>query len=102
YDHVFIPGILWQLRTAVHGEPLRLRQEDIILKDRINERGNIFRRSPPGGAVLHALPIFLRIFASDVNYRFHQQSAHHANTEILWMEAGKDVLERQGKIQEKY
>ena len=46
HDHIFIPGVLWKLRPAVHRQPFRLRQEDVILKNRIHKRLDIFR-SPP-------------------------------------------------------
>ncbi len=48
HDHVFVPGVLRLLRAAVHCKPLRLRQQYVILKNRVDKRRNVFCRPPPG------------------------------------------------------
>ena len=72
------------------------------MQDEVNERRYILLRPPPGGAVLHALPVFLCIFPFQIHRQLHKDSAYNANAEILGMKAGKDVLKCQGKIQEKH
>ena len=46
YYDILVSGILWFLRSAVHGQTFRLCQQNIVLKDRINKRGYILFISP--------------------------------------------------------
>ncbi len=46
YKDIFVPCILRLLRSAVHGEPFRLCQGDIVLKYRVYVRLYVLR-SPP-------------------------------------------------------
>ncbi len=47
-DHkdIFIPRIFRLLRAAVHGEPFRLRERDIVFKNGVYVRFYILRRPP--------------------------------------------------------
>ena len=56
HDHIFIPGILRKLRPAVHCQPLRLCQDDVILKNRIYKWLDVLRSSPSGGAIFFSVP----------------------------------------------
>jgi len=49
-DHtgVKIAGVGRVLGASVHGEKLRPGENDIVFKDRIDERGYIFRTAPAG------------------------------------------------------
>ena len=43
---IFIPGVLRLLWAAVHGQPLRLRQNDVVLKYRVDVGLDVLRRCP--------------------------------------------------------
>jgi hypothetical protein len=64
-DHkdIFVSCIFRLLRAAVHGEPFRLCQWDIVLKYRVCVRLYIVGGSPTRGTVLNAFAVFLRVLA---------------------------------------
>ena len=45
-QHILIAGILGILGTVAHHQAFRLRQNDVVLKDRINKGLNILRCTP--------------------------------------------------------
>ena len=55
--------LLFLLRAAVHGEPFRLCQWDIVLKYRVCVRLYIVGGSPTCETVLNAFAVFLRVLA---------------------------------------
>ena len=46
YQHVFIPGRLGVFGPVVHGEAFRLRQENVVIENRVDVRGYIFGAAP--------------------------------------------------------
>lgn len=62
YYDILVSGILWFLRSAVHGQTFRLCQQNIVLKDRINKRGYILFISPSGRTIFFSLAKLLSIF----------------------------------------
>ena len=67
YKDIFVPCILWLLRAAVHGEPFRLCEGDIVLKYRVCVRLYVLGCPPTCRAVFHAFPVLLRVLALDVD-----------------------------------
>ena len=55
------------LRAAVHGEPFRLREGDIVLKYRVCVRLYVFCVASTCATVFHAFPVLLRVLALDVD-----------------------------------
>ena len=66
-DHIFVSCILRKFRAAVHSQPLRLCQDDIIFKYRINKWFNVFFISPSCRTVFFALPELFCIFPFHVH-----------------------------------
>ena len=46
HQHILVPGGLGVLGTAVHSEPFRLRQDNVVLKLGRDIRGNILGTAP--------------------------------------------------------
>ena len=46
YKDIFVSCVFRLLRAAVHGEPFRLREGDIVLKYGVYVRFYVLRRSP--------------------------------------------------------
>ena len=69
HQHIFISRRFRVLGAAVHGQALRFRQNHIVLEYRVHIRGNVLMGSPAGGTILHAVAVFLRIFA----FQIHRQ-----------------------------
>ena len=65
-QHVFVSCILGVCWAIAHHQAFRFCQDNVILKLRSHKRCNICRSTPPGRAVLHAVPVLLCIFASQV------------------------------------
>ena len=71
YYDILVSGILWFLRSAVHGQTFRLCQQNIVLKDRINKRGYILFISPSGRTIFFSLAKFLSIFSLKIYHCPH-------------------------------
>jgi len=67
HQHVFISGILGVRRAVGHHQPFRFGQDDVIRKLGSHERFNILGCTPPGRAVLHAVPVLLSVFATQID-----------------------------------
>ncbi|CCY08831.1 unknown [Clostridium sp. CAG:81] len=65
-QHIFVSGSLGVFRAAVHGQALGFRQNHIVLENRVYIRGDVLVCSPAGGTILHAVAVFLRIFAFQI------------------------------------
>ena len=66
-QHILIPrigGILW---SVAHHEPLCLGEKHIVFKNRIHEWRNVIRAAPAGRTVFRIAPVFLCIFAFQMN-----------------------------------
>ena len=46
YQNIFIPRGFGVFGPVVHGEPFRLRQQNVVVKVGVDVRGNIFGRPP--------------------------------------------------------
>ena len=63
HQHVFVSGICRILRAIAHHQPLCLCKDHIICKYRIFKRFDVFLHTPTSRTILHAMTIFLGIFA---------------------------------------
>ena len=95
-QHIFVPGGLGIFGAVVHGEPFRLRQDDVVLKGRGDIGGDVCRCSPAGGAIFHVSPELLGVLGLVIDRRPQQHTAHQPHQQIEGMEAGEAVLERGG------
>ena len=92
YKDVFIPGILWVLRTTAHCQPFRLRQNDVVIRVLIDIWLDIRGRSPSGRAVFHSLPEFLGILLLHVDKAAGNKRTCETHKKILRMQARQRVL----------
>ena len=53
--------------AVVHGEAFRLGQENVVIKHRVDVRGDIFGAAPTGTAVFYAFAVFLGVLALAVH-----------------------------------
>ena len=65
-QHVFVSGILRVRRSVAHHQPFCFCQDDVVCKFRSLKRFDVLGSTPPSRAVLHAVPVFLGVFASQV------------------------------------
>ena len=97
YKNVLVAGIFRLLRAAVHGEPFRLREGDIVLKYRVYVRLYVLCRSPAGGTVLNALTVFLRVLAFHVDNKPDNHRPGNADQQVSGVEAGRGTGKSSGK-----
>ena len=62
-QNILISGIGRILRAIAHHQPLRFRQDHIVLELWCNKRLNIFCRSPTSRTVLNIVSVLLCVFA---------------------------------------
>jgi len=74
HHDVFISCQSGVLGSVVHGQPFRLREDDVVAKGRINEGFDIFWFSPAGRAVLDVLPVLLGVSAFEVDSKLDASS----------------------------
>ena len=46
YQNILVPGRLGVFGPVVHGEPFRLRQQNVVVKVGVDVRSNVFGRPP--------------------------------------------------------
>ena len=81
-QHIFVPGGLGVLGTAVHSEPFRLRQDNVVLKLGRDIRGNILGAAPTGGPVLGPVAVFLGVLALHVDRQPEGRAAQQPHHQI--------------------
>ena len=92
--HVLIPRVFGIRRAAAHGQTLRLGQDDVVPRVRVNERRNVAWLSPAGSAVFFAVPILLGIPAFCMYQQAQCASAQKPNQQVKGHKAGQSVSER--------
>ena len=97
HQHVFVPRRLGVFGTVGHHEPLGLGENDVVLKLRIDVRGDILGPAPTGRAVFQIFAEFLGVLALDVHDKPNEQSGCNAHAQVDGVEAGQRRLERGGK-----
>ena len=86
-QHVFVPCRLRVPGAVVHGQPLRLRQDHVFLKHRVDIGRDVLARAPPGRAVFTVLSVFAGVFALEVNCGSQQGCRDRPGQEVKGMEA---------------
>lgn len=79
YKNILISCILRYLRAAVHCEPFRIREKNIVIKALVNIRGYIRRRTPARRAVFNAVPVFLSVLALYIYRAFNQKRGDYSD-----------------------
>ena len=80
YD-ILVSGILWFLRSAVHGQTFCLCQQNIVLKDRINKRGYILFISPSGRTIFLPLAKLLSILSFEIYHCPHTDCSNSSRSQ---------------------
>ena len=83
---IFIPRILRLSRSARHHQPLRLCQQDIVLKFSAHVRLYVLCIAPPCGTVLHAMPELLGVLGFEIYHKAERNAAPCSYQQILWVE----------------
>ena len=86
--NILVSRVLRVFGAVGHHQPFRLRQQHIVVKDRINERLDVCRCAPTRRAVLHALAVFLGVFLLGVDHQPDNDGCGKPNQQIGGMEAG--------------
>ncbi len=81
---IFVSRVAGVFRAVLAHQPLRLRENDILLEYRVDIRSDVFRRSPTGRAVFHVLPILFCVLAFDIDDEPNNTGDDDANTEGRW------------------
>ena len=95
-EDVFISCGLCIFRTAVHGEPFSLRQNDVVLEFWVDVWPDVLSRTPACRAVLDVVAVLLSVLAAKIDCEPQQQPADEINTEVEGVKARKRVAERGG------
>ena len=88
HQHVFVPGRPGVLGAATHGQALRGRQDDVVVKNGIDVWRDVLCRAPAGRAVFLVFPKLPGILSLDVNRQSDHHSGGDTHTEIDGMKAG--------------
>ena len=91
---IFVPRRFWVFGAAVHRQPLRLRENDVVLKCGIDVGLDVLGGSPAGAAVLQIFAKFLGVFALDVDRQPNGDGGGNAHAQVNGMKAGDKGVER--------
>lgn len=80
--------------AAIHRQPLRLRENDVVLKCGIDIGLDVLGGSPTGAAVLQIFAEFLGIFALDIDRQSNGDGGGNAHAQVNGMKAGDKGVER--------
>ena len=94
HQHIFISRRLGVLGAAVHGQALGFRQNHIVLENRVHIRGDVLVCSPAGGTILHAVAVFLRIFAFQIYRQPQTTTAADSHQQVQRVQAGPPACQR--------
>ena len=97
HKDIFVPRCFWVLWPAVHRKPLRLRQDHVVCKHRIDVGRDILRRAPSCGPVFRVLPVLLRVLALYIHRQPQEQRTGDADAEIDGVEARRKAPKGKGK-----
>ena len=78
-QHILIAGVFGTFGTVAHHQAFRLRQDDVVLKYRINKGLDVFWAAPPGRTVLHILPVFFGVLALHIDGQPQGSAAEQAH-----------------------
>ncbi len=88
-QHVFIPGRLGVFGAAVHRQPLRLGQDDVVPEVRVHIGLDVLRCSPAGGAVFRVFAELLGVLAPDIHNHPHDDRSGDTDEQVNRVEAGQ-------------
>ena len=97
HQHVFVPRGFRVLGAAVHGQPLRLGENDVVGKGGVYIRLDVLRAAPSRAAVLDILPKLPRVLPLDVDGKPDEQGGGNAHAQVDGVEAGERGLKRGGE-----
>ena len=95
-EHILISRVSRVFGAIRHHQAFGLREDDIVLKDRIDKWGNVFGFAPSGRAVFLILTILLCVFAFDIDNKADDGGSGDTDTQIDRMETWHDVLKCHG------
>ena len=96
-EYVLVPRRFRVLGSAVHGQPLRLGENDVVGKGGVYIRLDVLRVSPSCAAVLDILPKLPRVLPLDVDGKPDEQGGGNAHAQVDGVKAGKRGLKRGGE-----
>ena len=91
---IFVPRRFRVFGAAVHRQPLRLRENDVVLKCGIDVGLDVLGGSPTGAAVLQIFAEFLCVFALDIDRQPNGDGGSNAHAQVNEMKAGDKGVER--------
>ena len=91
---IFVPRRFRVFGAAVHRQPLRLRENDVVLKCGIDVGLDVLGGSPTGAAVLQIFAEFLCVFALDIDRQPNGDGGGNAHAQVNGMKAGDKGVER--------
>ena len=97
HQHVFVARCLWVLGSAVHGQPLRLGENDVVGKGGVYIGLDVLSVAPSCAAVLDILPKLPRVLPLDVDGKPDEQGGGNAHAQVDGVKAGQRRLERGGE-----
>lgn len=92
-----IPGTTFEIKGVHHGDLLGLRQNGVILENRVHKGLDVLGRSPAGAPILRAVAVFLGVFAFDVDCQPQARPTAQAHQQIGGVKTGGGGLKRGGK-----
>ena len=101
---ILISGGFGVGRAVVHGQALRLGEDDVVFKHRVSKRLNILCCAPPGGAVFHVLAELLGVLSLHIDTQPYGCGDGNADAEIYrveaWQRGGKGGGQSLHEVQE--
>lgn len=90
----FIPRRFGVFGAAIHRQPLRLRENDVVLKCGIDVGLDVLGGSPSRAAVLQIFAEFLCVFALDIDRQPNGDGGGNAHAQVNGMKAGDKGVKR--------
>ena len=97
HQHVFVPRGFRVLGSAVHGQPLRLGENDVVGKGGVYIGLDVLCVAPSCAAILDILPKLPRVLPLDVDGKPDEQGGSNAHAQVDGVKAGQRRLERGGE-----
>ncbi len=101
-QNVFVPGVGRILRPVAHHQPLRFGKDNVVFKDRIHERFDVFGTAPPCGAILEVVFKIFGILPFQIDRQPESYPAGKTHRQIRRMKTRQRVAEcRPDRIKER-
>ena len=89
HQYVLVPRRFRVLGSAVHGQPLRLGENDVVGKGGVSVGLDVLRVAPSCAAVLDIFPKLPRVLPLDVDGKPDEQGGGNAHAQVDGVEAGQ-------------